>query len=201
MVPLVWPGSTVVCVGSGPSALASDVSFARRAGAKILAVNSAFTLCDPQPDALFAADARWWAWHPEAVALSCLKYAFAPTAIQGVDTLEWSLGSGLDANPGRLRAGGHSGYAAINLAVHLGARCIILLGYDMAPTMNGQHHFHVEHPNGSHLNYGARRGVYQTLLAPMKELGITLVNASRRTAIPHIPRVGLAHALEQAVSA
>lgn len=198
MVPYlgIWPSATVVCVGSGPSLDRADVELARWSGAKILAVNSAYTCCPP--DALFAADAKWWGWHPDALDLPCLKFAFPPNppmALPGVDVLDWTTGDGLDLSPTRLRSGGHSGYAAVNLAVHLGARRIVLLGYDCAPGPSGNHHFHADHPDGSHLQYPYRRSVYQTLLKPLQALGITLVNASRRTAIPIVPRMDLEAAL------
>jgi hypothetical protein len=195
MVPRLFPGSTVVCGGSGPSALASDVLFARESGATILAVNSAFELCAPYPDVLFAADAKWWGWHPEAVALPSLKFGFHPTNTPGVKTLDWSLGTGIDPDPARLRGGGHSGYAAINLAVHLGARRIVLLGYDLLPGEQGQHHFHADHPDRSHLHYAARSAIYATLQEPLAALKVTLVNASRRTAIEDVLRLPLKQAL------
>jgi hypothetical protein len=56
---------------------------------------------------------------------------------------------GLDLRPGWVRTGGHSGYTAINLAVHLGATRIVLLGYDMMASPQGAHHFFGAHPDGS----------------------------------------------------
>ncbi len=190
MVPRVWPDSTIVCVGSGPSLTAADVILARTAGAKILAVNSAYQLAK-DADALFAGDVKWWGWHPDATLHPGLKFALPPVSHPDITTLDWSTGIGLDLDPSRVRGGGQSGYAAINLAFHLGGGTIVLLGYDCAPGPEGTHHFHGDHPDGSHLHYEYRRSVYQTILGPLERLGVRLVNASRRTAIPAIPRVAL----------
>lgn len=200
MVPYsgIWPSSTVVCVGGGPSLVAADVAFARSAGAKILSINSSYQCFEGCPDALFAPDAKWWGWHPEALGFACIKVAFPPdppVTLPGVDIVDWTTGDGVDLNPTCLRGGGHSGYAAINLAMHMGARRIVLLGYDGAPGPDGRHHCHPDHPDGSHIQYHYRRAIYQTLVKPLETLGIALINASRRTAIPFVPRQPLCRAL------
>jgi len=197
MVPRLFPDSLIVCAGSGPSLVPADIVQAKAAGAKILAVNSAYQACPETPDVLFAADQKWWGWHPDAVALPIPKFSFHPTAIDGVTTLDWLLGDGLSWDPTRLIGGGHSGYAAVNLAALLGARRILLLGYDMAPSPAGAHHFHPDHPDGSHLQYPYRRSIYQTLLRPLSEHGITLINVSRRTAIPSVRRGTLSKSLQE----
>ncbi len=195
MVPRLFQGQTIVCVGSGPSLSVADIRFAQGAGARILAVNSSYKLVPNEPDVLFAADAKWWGWNPDALNLACLKFALPPTDLPGVTTLEWTLGEGLDENPAQVRGGGHSGYAAINLAAHLGAAKIILLGYDLCPDASGADHCHAPHPDGSHPKYEHRIGVYASLLQPLATFGISCVNASRRTAIPSLPRLSLAEAL------
>jgi len=95
--------------------------------------------------------------------------------------------SGLEMDvPQGLRSGGHSGYAAVNLAAQLGATRIVLLGYDMqAP--NGQHHFFDKPASAMHLAYTGRLRVWPTLLAPLAAHGITLLNATRSTALTCIP--------------
>jgi len=187
VVPRLWPYSVILCVGSGPSLLTADIQTAYVAGAKILAVNSAYQVCPHLPDVIFAADEKWWGWHPGVVAAPCLKYSVRPTKIDGVTSLEWTLGEGIDTRRDRVMMGGHSGYAAINLAAHLGACRILLTGYDMAPGRHGEHHAHDPHPDGSHPNYKARIGVYASCVEPLRAQGIEIVNCSRKTAIKGIP--------------
>ena len=194
MVPRLWPESTIVCIGSGPSLIAADVYLAKTAPVRTLAINTAYQWV-PSPDVLVGADAKWWGWHPDAVALPSLKFSLQQTPYPQVIPLTWTTGDGIDLDPTRVRGGGHSGYAAINVAVHLGARTIVLLGYDLAPNAHGDDHCHAPHPDGSHLQYAHRREIYRTLLAPLADRGIRIVNASRETTVPEIPRLSLAEAV------
>jgi hypothetical protein len=174
----------------------ADTLAAGQSGAKLLAVNTAYRFIPYQIDAILGADQKWWSWHPEAVSWpNTMKFCLQPTPYPEVTTIPWTTGIGLDLTPGQVRGGGHGGYAAINLAVHLGAKRIVLLGYDLAPARNGVDHCHAPHPDGSHLHYEHRRAIYKTLMEPLTRLGITILNASRRTAIPDIPRVTLEEAL------
>ncbi len=198
-VPRAFPGSTVVCVGSGPSLIAADIALCRRAGARILTINNAFSLC-PDADVVYAPDRRWWDWNPEALQASGLKFAFQIEAegLPGVTVLQRTGRLGLETCPCGLRSGGHSGYAAINLAVHLGARRVLLLGYDHAPGADGAHHFAGgDHPDGSHLpDYEVFRDSYLALLEPLRARRIDVCNVSRVSTVTAFPRVTLEEALE-----
>lgn len=202
-MPRLWPGSTIVCIGSGPSLTTQDIVEARRSGAILVAINNACFVCsgcDCLPDVLYAGDAQWWAWHRDVPddLLPYYQFTLQPEAKAfrwTVRVLNWRLKDGIDHDPSRLATGGHGGFQAINLAVHLGARRIVLLGYDMQPGAFGEHHCHPEHPNLHHPRYEVRKEVYSTLLGPLQDLGITIRNASRETAITAIPRCTLAEAL------
>lgn len=103
---------------------------------------------------------------------------------------------GLETRPIGLRTGGHSGYAAINLAYLLGARVIILLGYDMQPSVDGRHHAAgIDRPR--HPRYLQWLPLYAELRWQLAMHGVHLLNASRATAIPteDVPRVALDLAL------
>lgn len=190
-----FPASTIVCLGSGPSLTPEDVAFCQ-SKAIVIAVNDAAVLA-PWASVVFAADLLWWGRNYMARRLLGLKYALASShkRIPGVEVLERTGQEGLETDPTGLRSGGHSGYAAINLAVHLGARQIVLLGYDLKPDPTGRHHYFGGHPDGSHPRYDQWRPLYQTLLEPLQALGISLVNASRQTSIRSVPRLPLREAL------
>lgn len=199
-IPCHGPGSTIVCLGGGPSLTLDDLDACRQANCLLLAINNTYTIA-PDAIALFAADRTWWWWHPDALMHQGLKFMFPPSdvkALPGVTVLRRSGQRGLEVDDrSALRSGGHSGYAGINLAAHLvGPHSrILLLGYDLQPSPTGEHHWHGEHPNGSHPRYAQWRDIYQTLLAPLAALDISLINCSRATAITGVPRASLADAL------
>jgi len=169
------------------------------ARAKLIAVNDAVRLTGKTADVLFASDSKWWKWFKDVEDGDLPHHLWsvdpeARTFRPSVHLVNYNGQEGLETHPSSIRTGGHSGYMAINMAVHFGAKTIILLGYDLQRT-DGQHHFFGEHPDLNHLNYDIRRGVYQTLLAPLASLGIRIFNASRITALTHLPCCSLADAL------
>ena len=198
-VPACWPGSTIVCLGSGPSLLAADIETAFNAGARLLAVNDAVRLTGNKADALFSADAKWWDWHKD-VADSDLPlhlWTVDPQAREfrpSVHVVNYNGHAGYERSRDSIRTGGHSGFMGVHLAAHFGATKIVLLGYDMQPGPKG-HHFFGEHPDGNHPRYEIRRGVYSTLLDPFAKAGIRVFNASRSTALTTFPCVSLPDAL------
>ncbi len=195
-VPRLWPGETVVCIGGGPSLTVSDVELVR-GHARVIAVNDAYRLA-PWADVLYAADAKWWKWH--SVVLDC---AGAKYSIESRETVTWpdvqtlrNTGwTGLELVPTGLRAGHNSGYQAINLAVHLGAKRILLLGYDMTLGTAGESHWFGEHPDGLISPYPQMRAAFDTLVEPLTALGVEVLNCSRRTALTAFPCVALEDAL------
>jgi hypothetical protein len=200
-VPRLWPGSTVVCIGGGPSLTREDVEYCR-GRAKVIAINNAYQLA-PWADVLFAADAKWWDWHEGVKYFAGLRYSItSPPAKYGVTVLQRTSGPGLDLNPLALRRGQNSGYQAINLAVHLGASRILLLGYDMQKGPHGEEHWHGDHPDKSRSPYGQFIARFESLMAPLRALQVDVINCSRRTALPWFPCQPLREALaETAVAA
>jgi hypothetical protein len=81
--------------------------------------------------------------------------------------------------------GRNSGYAAINLARHFGANRILLLGYNMS-YRGGKAHFFGDHPAGlpqsSGLYPGFRRS-FESLVEPLKKLGIDVINCTPHTSL------------------
>jgi hypothetical protein len=107
-----------------------------------------------------------------------------------VQVLQNTGTDGLELAPTGLRTGINSGYQALNLAVHLGADRILLLGYDMGPDGTRDHWFG-EHPDCQPSPYAQMREYFETLVAPLAELGISVINCSRRTALTAFPCVPL----------
>jgi len=189
-VPQLCQGGTVVCIGGGPSLTPEDVD-ACRGKAVVIVINDGYKLA-PWAEALYACDARWWDWHKGVKGFAGLKYAlqYRATKWPGVQLLNNTGTHGLERKKTGLRTGRNSGYQAINLAVHFGAQRIVLLGYDMQRT-NGQGHWFGEHPTPQPSPLGAFRGMFDGLRQPLQELGITVTNCSRETALTAFPRARL----------
>lgn len=196
-VPRLWPGSTVVCIGAGPSLTPEDVAYCR-GRARVIAIKDAVRLA-PWADVLYGAggDAgRWWAVHgPTLTAFNGLRYTLDPKASPYATVLRNTGTSGLELDPGGLRTGKNSGFQAVNLAKHFGAAKIVLLGYDMQPD-KGRDHWFGSHPySTSPIPYQALRDLFPTLVKPLAALKIEIVNASRETALACVPRLSLEEAL------
>lgn len=197
-VPKLWPGDTVVLLGGGPSLTSADVA-AVRGRARVIAINDAYT-CAPWADVLYAADRKWWEWHHGAKTFVGLKYAIEPmpaTRYPDVQVLKNTGPLGLDADPTGLRTGRNSGYQSVNLAVHLGAARILLLGFDMSPASDGSAHWHPPHPDQtpSPYEYPQWLAAWPSMVAPLAALGVTVINCSRQTALTTFPCVPLADEL------
>lgn len=196
-VPRAWPGATVVCLGSGPSLTAEDVQ-ACRGRARVIAIKDTIRLA-PWADALYSCggDAgKWWERNgPSLADFTGLRYSLDPAAAPWAQVLKVTGFTELETEPTGLRTGKNSGYQAINLAVLLGAAKIILLGYDMRPDAQGRDHFFGQHWHGGRPPFAAFRELFDTLVEPLRRLGIQIVNATRDTALTAFPQQSLEEAL------
>ncbi len=195
-VPRLWPGSTVVCIASGPSLTQDDVDYVRDL-ARVIVINTSYQLA-PWADCLYACDARWWKWYDGAKDFHGLKYALDPPArAYGVTVLKNTGTAGLEVRPNGLRNGRNSGYQAINLAVHFGASRILLLGYDLQRAPDGKVHWHGDHRQAMNVPLALFLPAFATLVQPLRELGVQVVNCSQRTALTVFPRMSLREALSE----
>lgn len=204
-----WPSSTIVCVASGPTLTVEDLALVR-GQAPVVAVNDGIRLA-PWADVLYSSDRTWWRYYGGLVGFPGLKVGVGWR--QGDATPIWHTpeiqvlthtgAEGLELDPTGLRTGGHSGYAAINLAVHLGARRIVLLGYS-GGSVGQKTHFFGRHPAGlaesTEANFEAFRRAYQTLLEPLSAAGVSVVNATPRSWITTFPFAPIGDALAAEVS-
>lgn len=200
-VPRLWAGETVVCVASGPSLTQADVDLCRDR-AKVIVVNDGYRMA-PWAEALYACDFQWWRVHQGVPSFAGLKFSIHPKAARfGVQVLRNTGPDGLETDPSGLRTGSNSGYQAINLAVHLGAARILLLGYDMQRT-GGKSHWFGDHPYGLQSRPALSLFVrhFATLVPPLRALGIPVINCTRETALTCFPRHPLEDALAVAVAA
>ena len=104
--------------------------------------------------------------------------------------------------PSTVAHGNNSGYAAINLAWHLGASEIVLLGYDMRPgevlgqDRNGnnvhQIHWHDNHPVPTRPTvFEKMKGYFPPLAQELENEGVKVWNATPGSALECFERISL----------
>lgn len=210
LVPELFPGETIVCIGGGSSLTDTDVQAVRGKG-RVIAINDAYRIC-PWADVLYGADKDWWIEHQGVPSFIGPKYAL-PEATrkgwpEGITVLKTAGDFGLSRDPSTLATGGstggrNSGYQAINLAVHLGASRILLLGYDMQRGPSGKTHWFGRHPDTLRRNspYTEFLKGFPTLVQPLAALGVEVINCTRDTALLVFPMMPIDQALSVAVAA
>lgn len=196
-VPRMWEGETCVILASGPSMNQAVANTVR--GTRTIAINTTFQLA-PWADMLYAADARWWKAYEKPIdgpswrILGGIKVACEPTQYKEVHQIKNTGESGFDPDPGCVRIGGNSGYQAIHIAAHAGAKRILLCGFDMKGC-----HWHGRHPEPLR-NHG--EGIYARwlknfdgLAKALNGLGIEVLNCTPGSALKAFPMVALEEAL------
>ena len=96
----------------------------------------------------------------------------------------------MSKDPETVVTGKNSGYAAVNLAYHLGAERILLLGFDMKMRGDSRHWFGA-HPDGMevHSNYAMFIAAFKTIHPAA--YGLEIWNVTRDTALDCFPRYDL----------
>lgn len=160
-----WYGRPVIVAGSGPSLtleVARKVRFTRWLEHwKVLAINDAYKVM-PWADALYACDSTWWQAHKFATDFEGMKFTSTSNdftvcddkqsepAIPGVRLIGAKNGTGFSQDPQFIHYGGDnatSGFQAINLALLMGAKCVVLVGFDYG-FREGKSHFFGDHQTG-----------------------------------------------------
>lgn len=202
-----WGQGTVAIVGGGPSLKGFD--FARLKGrARVLAVNaSIFDL--PWADHGFTIDRRaarnWW---PRLVTEVTMPLTFAvpdPWLVNfaspprpGMSFIKRVQGEAFTAWPHLVSAGGTSGFGALHYAFLRGAKRIVLLGFDYAPSNGHWHH------NEQHYHFAQRQieadwarwaKAFDGAAGVLKAHGVEVLNASPRSAITAFEKISLQEVL------
>jgi hypothetical protein len=196
-VPRQWPGSTIVCLATGPSLTQADVDVCR-GKAKVIAIKNAYDLA-PWADVVYGAGVdrtKWWQLNGDRVVAQHhgLRFTLDPLASKWASVLRWGPEQGLSLEPDRLALGRNSGYQAINLAVLLGAVKIILLGYDLK-TAGPRENFFAGPTKGPAHRFADWRPLFQTLVEPLKRLGIAVINCTPDSALDVFSKMTIEEAL------
>src|SRR5689334_19405100 len=194
----VWPGATIACLATGPSLTIEDCDYVRNK-ARVIAINDAHRMA-PWADVLYSADRTWWRHYDGVPSFEGIKFGigssigkanpFGATRLlldgpihpgyPDIRVLKNTGYDGLETDPSGLRSGMNSGFSAINLAVHLGAKRILLLGYNLG-YRNGKAHFFGDHPPAlaqDEWRYAGFRRVFESLVEPLRALDIEVINCT-----------------------
>jgi len=188
---------TIGICASGPSLTLVDCETVRKHCDEVIAVNDTYRMIDAHH--LYGADAHWWKRHIGDIARdfegkcwSCeppgqTNWGRDSNAdAWGVTLLEARIAAtGLSRDKDAVVTGGNSGYQAINLAYHLGATRIILIGYDMCWN-GGRSHWFGDHPKGL-CNAEPNRYIAAYRTIKPADYGLEIINCSRTTALDAFP--------------
>jgi hypothetical protein len=162
---------------------------------RVICINDSYRLA-PWADVLYSSDRRWWPHYKGVASFEGSKFGVGSghgkanpfTGYPEIRVLKNTGYSGLETEPNGLRTGRNSGYAAINLAVHLGAARILLLGYNMSH-QNGAHFFG-NHPAGLNQSaglYPSFRRSFDSLVEPLKAAGVEVINCTPNSSLHTFP--------------
>lgn len=185
MLGLDFNGLPTAITAGGPSLSLSQVRLLGIARAKnlirVVAVNDAVYPCW-FADLVIAYDRQWWDYHGTLPAFPGVKASIddpdLPRRHEDIHYFRKTGTVGFDPDPECLRTGGNSGYGALQVCAHLGAKTILLVGYDMKSAGN---HWFGSHPPGVWRRppvMETRARQFDDLAAPLAELGIRVVNCT-----------------------
>lgn len=207
-IPKLWPESTIFILGGGPSL--NDVNFDLIKSKKVIAVNNAYgdpvheneklRKYTPRPwvDVCYFGDERWYDWHKKYLKdftglLVTTRDKFHGRA--GMYGVKRGKPEGIDERPSRISWNRSSGASAINLAYHLGARKIVLLGFDMR-LIDGAANWHNDHRVVIKDPYARFLKPFTIIARDAKKLNLQIINATENSALTHFPYVSLEEILK-----
>jgi len=101
---------------------------------------------------------------------------------------------GICSKPGLVSWNGNSGAAAISLAVQLGVKQIILLGFDMNKTEQGTHWHNLYNERGDiqvRKTFQRYMGSFPAIQKDAEKLGVEILNASPESSIEVFPKINV----------
>ncbi|MFK3911355.1 hypothetical protein ACI2JI_04635 [Enterobacter cancerogenus] len=168
---------TFICIASGPSLTANDCALVSGSGYPVIAVNSSWRAM-PECQHIYAADFSWWEKYHRDI---------PPGAMRWTSSISASIQLGVNYFPHPDTKTFNSGLRAIQLAIRLGARRVLLLGYDCC--IEAGSHWHGDHPVGlktpDESSVTRWHAEFTRLAAALS--GIEILNCSRRSALACFP--------------
>lgn len=153
----IWKGATVAIIGGGPSLTQEQVDYVRSRGLRTIGVNDAYQF-GVAIDVCFWGDRKWFFGneengHPghgqQIIKWPGLKVTCSSDCMYqpGVITLIRETLPGLQPPP-RIKWYNNSGWTAVGLAVMMGAKKVVLLGFD-GRADEGRYNWHADNVSGA----------------------------------------------------
>ena len=194
-IPQLWPDSTVFILGGGPSL--TDVDLTPLHSQRVLGVNQAYKL-GPWVDAMYFGDCEWYGKNLPAIrdyaGLKITSCGRCPEhGWRHVHPVRRTKMYGIDSNSrDAISWNKSSGASAINVAYWLGAKRVVLLGFDMQ--MQGEHKNWHDDYRGEVKNpelFTQHLHCFPYIVEDAQALGLEILNATPGSAITQFPFVDL----------
>jgi hypothetical protein len=191
-----WQGETAYIVAGGPSVKSENLELLK--GKRVIAINSSYEAV-PFADLLFFADSRWWNNNVDHLANWAGRIATVSTRftdsrflrlrrrVPNTEPRKGPIGPGLAIEPNAVVACRTSLQGGMNIAFHLGANRIVLIGADMGRAPDGSTHHHTPHPwnnKPGNRTWDIQMSELALIAAPLRERGVIVVNSSPTSRIP-----------------
>lgn len=171
------------CVlATGPS-MSQAVVDSVRAKCNVVAVSDAYKLA-PWADALVSCDGAWWRAHPDALQFAGLKFGLMPdySSVKGVEKFEAPSGI-------------NSGLLGVLVAAKMGAKKILLCGFDM----HGTHYFG-PHPAPLKNTKPERFEAFKRQFVHYRPRGVEIVNCTPGSGLKTFPMGNLEDCLAESTA-
>lgn len=195
-VPRTWVDQVCFIIAGGPSVTGEDVEQLR--GRHVIAINSSYTAA-PFADYLFFGDARWWLEYGDKLGTFAGNIVTAADEVDDERLLHLRKVKpppALSIDTSSVAMNRTSLQGAINFAVHLGSKRVVLLGADMRPAKEGRRtHHHDPYPEKWRIGPGCwdvQMAQLKMMMVPLRNLGVDVINTSMNSRINWWPKVPLA---------
>lgn len=193
---------TAIIIGGGFSVKSFDFKYVKSHW-PVIGVNDAFKLGD-FIDFIWFGDQRWYEWNRDLLIEQC-KLGRVYTCAESIEDdpmircFKRGKPLGIETSLNQVSWNRASGASAINFSYHLGARKIILIGFDLKRGSNGETHWHDYHKTKDK----DIDTLFLRYLEPFKKikedadkLGIEIINVNPDSAIQEFPKMSIKEALE-----
>lgn len=195
-----WRGESVAIIASGQSTKKAGVE-RLKGRVKVIAIKQNVDLC-PWADAVYGCDGAWWKHRRGLPEFGGLKMTWdqrlsGPYPDLRLVEVEKDCNELLLDEPGKVGAGGNSGFQALNLAVQFGARRILLVGFDL----RGEHWYgrnnwpRANNPDES--NFERWRAAFIAAAKTLDGLGVEVINASPTSSLTCFPKQSIETTLQE----
>lgn len=192
LIPRCFEGETLVVIASGASLTKEDVDYCQ-GKVNAVVVNDNYKLA-PWAKLLYAADGPWWDEYGGVPEFSGQKWTQDKEAAEKyrINYIEGYWNEGISTDPRHIHYGWNSGFQCCNLVFLMGARRLLLLGFDMKMTA-GKRHWFGDHPEKLNKESGYNKWVdsMDGAAAGYARAGCEVINCSRETSLLQYKRAAI----------